>query len=418
MKLLAKYNRVNIAATSIVFVVGGLCYYFILQFVLLGQLDDDLKIEEQEIGHYITVNKKLPVIANYDGQTIVFEQVQLPVKRKIESINMPDEEDGELTPTRRLVFPILIAGKSYKVSVHKSQQETEDMIRLIVLITLILLILLLIILFIINRFVLNKLWNPFNDTLNKLKQFNINDKSVIKPDKTGINEFNELNDAVSSMSNRVLQEYEALKNFTENASHEIQTPLAIVNTKLELLMQSENFTVEQMKDIETIQGEIGRLSKLNQSLLLLTKIENQQFEETGEVEIGKIILKQLDNYEELIAAKQIVLTKNIDQAVTVQMNEMMAGVLISNLVTNAIKHNMVHGTIDIRLNEKQLIIENTGGMLDVSPEQLFERFKKSNPQSESLGLGLAIVKKICDQYNLKIRYSCTNGLHNITIQLV
>jgi signal transduction histidine kinase len=415
MRLLAKYNRVNIAATSIVFVVGGLCYYFILQFVLLGQLDDDLKIEEQEIVTYVHVNNKLPDAANYPDQKTVFEQTALPVERKIQSKNIRDEEEGEYISTRRLVFPIAVSGKYYKVSVYKSQQETEDLIQLIVIITLSLVILLLLILFVINRFVLNKLWLPFNNTLEKLKEFNVNDKSVIAFDKNNINEFNELNDAVSTMSKRVLQDYEALKNFTENASHEIQTPLAVANSKLELLMQSENFTEGQMKDIETIQGEISRLSKLNQSLLLLTKIDNHQFQETGKVEIAQIILKQLDNYEELIAAKQIMLTKNIDTNTSVQMNETMSGVLISNLITNAIKHNIEHGTIDISLQDKLLTVQNTGAPLQSDPETLFERFKKDGTQSESLGLGLSIVKKICEQYNFKVLYACTNQLHTVSI---
>ena len=415
MRLLAKYNRVNIAATSMVFVLGGLCYYFILQFVLLGQLDDDLKIEEQEIITYVHVNNKLPDAANYPDQKTVFEQTELPVERKIQSKNIRDEEEGEYVSTRRLLFPITVSGEHYKVSVYKSQQETEDLIQMIVIITLALVILLLLALFLINRFVLNKLWLPFNNTLDKLKEFNVNDKSVIAFDKNNINEFNELNDAVSTMSKRVLQDYEALKNFTENASHEIQTPLAVANSKLELLMQSENFTEGQMKDIESIQGEISRLSKLNQSLLLLTKIDNHQFQETGKVEIAQIILKQLDNYEELIAAEQIMLTKNIDTNISVQMNETMAGVMISNLITNAIKHNIEHGTINISLQDKLLTVQNTGAPLQSDPETLFERFKKDGTNSESLGLGLSIVKKICEQYNFKVLYTCTNQLHTVSI---
>ena len=416
MKLLTKYNRVNILATTIVFILGGLCYYFILQFVLLGQLDESLEIEEREIDNYVTVNKSLPDPENYTNLKIVFEQTGLPVERKIQSMNIRDEEEGEYISTRMLIFPIHVSGKYYKVSVSGSQQETEDLIQMIVTITLAMVILLLLILFIINRFILNKLWHPFNNTLGELKKFNISSKASVKLDKSSINEFNELNDAVASMSNKVLKDYEALKSFTENASHEIQTPLAVVHSKLELLMQSDNFTELQMKDIETINSEVSRLSKLNHSLLLLTKIDNLQFQETGTTAIGKIILKHLDNYEELITAKQITLTKNIDTAFEVLMNETMAEVLISNLITNAIKHNMEHGSINISLHKKQLTIENTGTSLQCKPEELFERFKKDEPQSESLGLGLSIVKKIGEQYNLKVMYSCINRLHNFTVQ--
>lgn len=415
MKLLAKYNRVNILATIIVFMIGGFCYYFILHYVLLKQLDNDLEVEEQEIADYASVTHKLPNSVNYKDLKIVFEPTDLPVTRKFISTDILDSAEREYVATRQLIFPISISGKNYKVVVSKSQQEREDLIEMIVTITLAMVILLLLVLFIINRFVLNKLWHPFTNTLEELKQFNVNNKTAIKLNNTNINEFNELNNAVTTMSNRVLKDYEALKSFTENASHEIQTPLAVVNLKLELLMQSENFTVQQMKDIETIQTEIGRLSKLNQSLLLLTKIDNKQFSEMERVDIAKIITKHLDNYEELIEAKQIKLTKNIGSPVEVLMNETMAEILISNLITNAIKHNIEQGTIEISLHKNQLTVKNTGMALNCKPDELFERFKKDKPQSTSLGLGLSIVKKICEQYNFSINYDCNKELHIITI---
>ena len=418
MKLLAKYNRVNIAATVIVFVISGLCYYFILHYVLLAQLDKDLQVEEQEVLDFIKDNNKLPATINYTGQKIYFEPTGLPVARKLSSIEILDTAENEFVTTRQLVFPLQFSGSHYKAVVSKSQQETEDMVELIVSITLAMVILLLLVLFIINRFVLNKLWNPFNDTLNQLKQFNLNSKAAINPAKSNIREFNELNDAVMQMSNRVLQDYEVLKDFTENASHEIQTPLAIVNSKLELLMQSENFTEGQMKDIETVHGEIRRLSKLNQALLLLTKIDNRQFIEKKEMDIAALIATQLNNYEELMTAKQISLTKNMNEPLKVLMNETIAGVLVSNLVTNAIKHNVERGSIHINLQENRLQIQNTGAALQYNPDELFERFKKDKPQSESLGLGLSIIKKICDQYGFSVDYAFNNGLHTITVQFI
>ncbi len=416
MKLLTKYNRVNLLATILVFVVAGLCYYFILQHVLVSQLDDDLKTEEQEIINFVKQQNKLPASADYPDQQVVVAQTVLPVGRSIRTVDIPDKEDeGEFVKTRRLVFTLKISEANYKISVYKSQQETEDMVQLIVMITLAMVLLLLLILFIINRFVLVKLWHPFNQTLDALKQFNISSKKSISMPQTNINEFKELNNAVAMMSNHVMKEYEAIKSFTENASHEIQTPLAIITSKLELLLQAENFSEAQVKDFETIQREISRLSKLNQSLLLLTKIDNSQFSETSPMEIDRIILKQLDNFEELIAAKQITLTKNIETGTQVLINESITELLISNLLINAIKHNFDQGSINISLNNKQLLITNTGEPLQTNPEEMFERFKKDRPQSESLGLGLSIVQKICDLYNMELQYSYGNGLHSISI---
>lgn len=416
MKLLARYNRVNIAATILVLLVGGLCYYFILRFVLIHQLDKDLKIEEQEIKDYVQGNSNLPNAANYKDQKVVFEPtVSISIKRKIFSVNLYDTAEDEHIQGRRLIFIIQNEGKNYKVSITKSQQETEDLIQLIVLLTLAIVVLLLVVLFIINRFVLNKLWLPFNTTLQQLKQFNLSNKSSIKLEDSSINEFKELNSAVTVMSNSVIKDYDALKSFTENASHEIQTPLAVINSKLELLMQSENFSETQMQYIQNIQEEISRLSRLNQSLLLLTKIDNQQFKQTEEVDMATIISKRLNNYEELIAAKEITLTKNIDAGCVVSMNKTMAEILVSNLITNAIKHNIDKGAITITLQNDRLVVSNTGTELNSNPNELFERFKKDKVNSESLGLGLSIVEKIGEQYNFKAVYDYVKGLHTITI---
>ncbi|MFM9910201.1 MAG: sensor histidine kinase [Chitinophagaceae bacterium] len=417
MKLLTKYHRVNILATISVLLIGGVCYYFILKFVLINQLDKDLKVEEQEVKDYIKVNNGLPDATNNKDQQIIFEPSNITTEKgKIKSINLFDTAENESIPSRQLIFSINSAGKNYTVSITKSQQETEDLVKLIVLLTLSIVVLLLIVLFIINRFVLNKLWLPFNNTLSELKQFNLNNKTTIRLDDSSITEFKELNTAVTTMSNQVVKDYDALKNFTENASHEIQTPLAIINSKLELLIQSENFTEPQMQDIQTIHDEISRLSKLNQSLLLLTKIDNSQFQETEQVDLAKIIKKHLNNYEELLTAKQIKLTKNVSDTYPVLMNGTMAQVLISNLITNAIKHNIENGSIGITLNENQLTVSNTGAALSSEPSELFERFKKDKVNSESLGLGLSIVKKICDRYNFKIDYSYANELHILAIR--
>ena len=415
MKLFAKYNRVNIVATVVVLLIGGLCYYLILHFVLLKQLDNDLNAEEQEIKNYILLNHLLPVPTNTKEQEIIFKESTSAIKRKIESKKVYKKEDDEYELCRILFFSVNVYGKNYNVYISQSQEATEDLMQLIASITLGLVLLLLFILFIVNRFILNKLWHPFNTTLAKLKEFDINQNQKLQLNTTNIDEFIDLNYAVTKMNDSVVRDYNALKSFTENASHEIQTPLAIVNTKLELLIQSENFTEAQMQNIQTIHNEINRLSKLNKSLLLLTKIDNHQFEEKEEVDIVKIITALLNNYEELFTAKRIDLFKEMETTVFILMNETMAQVLISNLITNAIKHNIDNGTINIFLNKTFLLITNTGTALQNYPANMFERFKKDKVHSDSLGLGLSIVKKICDLYNFTVTYEYANNIHSIKI---
>ncbi len=416
MKLLSKYNRVNIIATIIVLFVSAICYYFLIQSVLITQLDKDLKVEELEIKDFIKENNRLPDPTNYkDEQEEFIPSGNQKADRRYTSVDIFNKEHHEDVSYRQLQFPVLIAANQYKILIRKSQEETDDLIQLIVIITLGILVILLVTLFLINRFLLNKLWKPFNSTLQQIKQFNLSGKEKVQLEQSDINEFTELNDAVRIMTGRVSRDYDEIKSFTENASHEIQTPLAIIKSKLELLSQSENLKEEQMNSIQSVYEATNRLSKLNQSLILLTKIDNQQFRESEEVNISSLINKHLTNYEELITAKFITIKKNIEDNVKMNMNEVLAEILISNLITNAIKHNIDKGIIEITLSNNHLLISNTGLPLKIDPSELFERFKKDKVSSESLGLGLSIVKKICERYSYGIKYNYSDTLHTITI---
>ncbi|MGI8950322.1 MAG: sensor histidine kinase [Chitinophagaceae bacterium] len=416
MKLLTKYNRTNIIATIIILLISGVCYYVILRYVLISQLDDDLKIEEQEIIAFAKLHNSLPKASKYKDQQISFSLTNEKIKRKFISTNIFDSYENEYEESRQLVFPINVNDKNYIASVSKSEEGTEDLLQLIVIITLGVVILLLLILFIINRFLLNKLWKPFYTALHQLQKFNLSNKKNLQLDKTNIDEFTELNNAIIVMTDRITQDYEALKTFTENASHEIQTPLAIIKSKLEVLIQSENLKQEEMQTIQSVYEAANRLSKLNQSLLLLTKIENQQFSENNEVNFGELLHNFLNNYEELIKAKKISVTENIEYENKILMNETLAEILVSNLITNAIKHNVDNGSIEINFVNNELIISNTGAVLQTNPNILFERFQKDKTSSDSLGLGLAIVKKICERYGFAINYFYVNSLHKITLQ--
>lgn len=418
MKLLSKYNRVNLIATIIVLFVSAICYYFLIQSVLITQLDKDLKVEELEIKDFIKENNRLPDPTNYkDEQEEFIPSGNQKADRRYTSVDIFNKEHHEDVSYRQLQFPVLIAANQYKILIRKSQEETDDLIQLIVIITLGILVILLVTLFLINRFLLNKLWKPFNSTLQQIKQFNLSGKEKVQLEQSDINEFTELNDAVRIMTGRVSRDYDEIKSFTENASHEIQTPLAIIKSKLELLSQSENLKEDQMNSIQSVYEATNRLSKLNQSLILLTKIDNQQFRESEEVNISSLINKHLNNYEELIAAKFISIKKNIEDNVKMNMNEALAEILISNLITNAIKHNIDKGIIEITLTNNHLLISNTGLPLKIDPSELFERFKKDKVSSESLGLGLSIVKKICERYSYGIKYIYSDTLHTITINL-
>ncbi|HUS03130.1 MAG TPA: HAMP domain-containing sensor histidine kinase [Chitinophagaceae bacterium] len=416
MKLLTKYNRVNIITTVIVLLISAICYYFLITSVLINQLDKDLKIEEQEVKDFIIENNQLPDPTNYkDEQEEFLPTTNEKVKRRFSSMDIFNKEHHENVAYRQLEFPLLFSGKQYRILIRKSEEETDDLIRFILTITLGILVILLITLFFINRFFLNQLWKPFNITLEQVKQFNLSGKEKVLLPQSDITEFTELNNAVNIMTSRAIQDYNEIKSFTENASHEIQTPLAIIKSKLELLSQTENLKEEQMNTIQSGYEAANRLSKLNQSLILLTKIDNQQFRESEDVDVSLLLNGQLSNYEELISAKSITVKKNIPDKIIMNMNEALAEILISNLITNAIKHNIDSGTIEINLTGTGLSVSNTGMPLESLPSELFERFKKDKVSSESLGLGLSIVKKICERYCYHVNYNYSDPLHTTRI---
>ena len=329
-----------------------------------------------------------------------------------------DKRENEIIPMRILTFSFKNQQNHYLIRLSKSLIERDELREVIGRFIVILLGLFVIVLFWLNRVISSSVWLPFYEILSKTKGFKVSQNQPLSFAKTNILEFDDLQKVLQEMTDKISTDYHALKEFTENASHEIQTPLAIIRSKLENLIQSENLQETDMKAIQTVYEAAGRLSKLNQSLLLLTKIDNQQFQTKEPINLSQTIENQIINFEDFITGKQISITKNLDTAVELSINPTLLDILISNLLINSIKHNLRNGTISVVLTHKKLTIQNTGESLVNSPNDFFGRFKKHNTESDSLGLGLAIVKKICDTNNLKIDYQYQNNLHQIDLFLI
>ena len=213
------------------------------------------------------------------------------------------------------------------------------------------------------------------------------------------------------MTERIKNDYLNLKEYIENASHEIQTPLAIINSKMELLLQSGDMKEKQYKTVADAYEASNRLSRLNKTLILLAKIENRQFPESEPVNPAIMINHQLESLEDLIYAKKIKVVKQVEEQVTVLMNPYLAEILLVNLIKNALRHNIPGGDLKIELTGNSLVIANSGPALTLDPDMLFKRFHTSSSSPESLGLGLSIVQKICTMYGFKVSYSYQNNMH-------
>ncbi len=416
MKLLAKYNRINVLVTISIILISSVCFYIMIRHVLINQLDEDLKIEEQEIIDFVKTKNKLPDPSNYKDQQIEFIETNGIVSdRGFSSIVLFNKTANEKVLSRQYQFSMEINGKMVTVLIRKSQEETEDLIKMIAWITLGIVILLLLILFLINRFLLSRLWKPFNNTLAQLKEFNLSSKNKIMPERTDITEFSELNKAVLQMTERVKHDYEVLKNFTDNASHEMQTPLAIINSKLDVLIQDEALSEFQIQQLQGIYNAMDRLSNLNQSLLLLTKIENSQFNNKEDISMDKLITEKILEFEEMAEDKNLVITKEI-QPISISVNKQLLDVLLSNLLVNAIRYNIPGGHISVTLSETKLIISNDSFLPELDGQSVFQRFyRHADTKLEGNGLGLSIIKQICAVAGYDCKYSYQDNRHKFSV---
>jgi len=228
----------------------------------------------------------------------------------------------------------------------------------------------------------------------------------------------ELNKAIKNLFDRSHQIYIQQKEFTENASHEMQTPLAIFQSKLELLMQTMPLTEEQAVLIHSLENTNQRLVRLNKSLLLLSKIENNQYPATEEVSIITIAEKIVDQFRAHADLKKITIAEKYTGNTIVKANTTLIEILISNLLSNAIRYNIPQGKIHIEIEKKSMLIQNTGLPITLHTEKIFDRFHKENypgGNMDSIGLGLAIVRKICEMYQFDVSYNFFNNLHCFTV---
>lgn len=415
MKLAQHYNRTNLITSFIILTITGVIYYMVIHFILTGKLDKDLVIEEKEIEAYVNNYGKLPSPGDFLHQKVTYSKLTAgqPIERNFFYADFYNEAENENEPGRTLVTGVNLKGTNYQVTISKSRVELEDLVQVIFMITLAVTILLLVSLLLINRFILQRIWRPFYSTLGMMKAFNIAQKEEIKSQQTKIDEFNELNDSANTMAARVRKDFKELKSFTDNASHEMMTPLAIVNSKLDSLLQTGSFSVAQGAILEDIYTAIGRLIKLNQSLLLLAKIENNLISDVQDIDMQQLVNEKALQFQELLENDRLTLAQEL-QPCRLRMSKYLADILLNNIFANAIRHNHSGGSLEVVLKSNFLTISNTGKNEELD-NQLFERFSKSTA-SEGTGLGLAISKQICTLYGFSITYHRMENKHQFLIR--
>jgi signal transduction histidine kinase len=416
IKLFTKYSRINVIATIVIFLVSGAAFFFTLNYVLINQIDQDLEIEEGEITTYVKMHDRLPESISVQDQIINYAPAREKIKRHFTTSFIVDPEAKNKERFRQLIFGVVADGQSYEAKVSKSLEDTESLVYSILLITSITILAILIASFILNRVVLKRIWRPFYQSLEAVKEFKVSKDHSPKFPATGIEEFEFMNRTLERITKQAHVDYLSLKTFSENASHEIQTPIAIIRSKLDLMIQDEKLTEHQSQTLQGAYNAAQKLARINQSLLLLAKIENNQYEETETIDLGNKLEEKLSDFQELWQAQQIIVSASLQNTV-IKMNNDLAEILLNNLLSNATKHNLPGGSIDIELHDFTLRITNSSPSGALDGKDLYHRFFKSSQGNEQTGLGLSLIKQICDSSGFRISYSFRGEKHTFVISL-
>jgi signal transduction histidine kinase len=427
MKLLHKNILANAFASLAIIILGGvITYHFIINKV-------DKESEEHLMGEKSIVEKKikegapLSVFKNNIGDKIEIEEISQTTGRKpffktinereeYEESGETEEEGEEVFQAKAIVFECGNTEKNFRVTIIKSFDNDEELGKNILFAVGISAMLMVIAIVIVNFLIYKKLWSPFYSILRELQNYDIAKHGTFTFGETQTREFKELSNSLDKMAEKISRDYLSLKEFTENASHEIQTPLAIINSKIEMCLQDKQLTREQAKLLMEAGRAVNTLSNLNKGLITLTKLDNNQVEVATEINLNNLLTARLSLFEDFLLEKNIEVELHIDKNSQIKMNTVLAGILFDNLIKNAVKHNVKGGKIKIETNDKLISISNTGAAPTVSTDKFFERFFKDK-STDSLGLGLAIVKKICEVYKFIISYNYFTGLHVVTLQI-
>ncbi|MDZ4846484.1 MAG: HAMP domain-containing sensor histidine kinase [Chitinophagales bacterium] len=398
-------------------------YYFVVNSIWMEELDEHNLIIKQRIenklGNIQLDEKEL-------NETLLLWNTLQPGSR-LTPISQPKERDSVYTFTRQneyisdevdrfrgLSSSIKVNGKFYHLAIETNVEEADETVVAIALVTLLFVVLLVAGFIFLNRKISKRIWQPFQNTLHKLKSFDLTEGKPIRFEQTDIEEFEELNQSLHKLIDKNISVYSQQKTFLENASHELQTPLAVLKSKTDLLLQNKHLTAEQSEILNAIELPLSRISRVNKNLLLLAKIDNSQFAETENLDVSTVLTQSTELLADYIQDKNQNLSHEVKQPLTLACNKLLLEILLNNLLINAIRHTPKNSTIIIQLKDNMLQIQNTGTEA-LNKEKLFKRFAVSSSETASSGLGLSIVKEICHRYQWQINYTFENYLHSFSV---
>lgn len=416
-KLLNKTTGNFLVFSILILLVSAPIFYFISQWLYIYETDEvllfhkgafvkesHLDFTENDIAAWNKYNRDVEIVADM-GVT----------KDSISGKMLFDSIANEKEPFRILYAPVDINGKRYTYIEKNNLVEMEGMVFSVAIMFLLIISFLLIGIMCISKASAAKIWKPFYDTLNQIRDFEIDKNRPPHFPSTNIEEFDSLNKSIKKLIEKNTAIYNSQREFVENAAHELQTPLALFQTKIDTLSQFPDLSKEQSQLLGSLNKDVSRLNRLNKNLLLLSKIDNDSYFETQPIILNDYINKHLDFFIEQAKSKNLSVIAKFEASATINSNPVLSEVLINNLFLNAIRHNIKDGKIIIITTANSITFSNMGQDTPLDTEKLFNRFSKSDPSAQGNGLGLAIVKKIAELNRWDITYNFSENLHSFTV---
>lgn len=411
--------RISLALIVVLTVWAGFFYMAVVEEVN-DEVDDTLEDYSEGLIIRALSGEDMPTASNGSNNQYYLYEVSESYAASHPQITYRDEmvfitEKSETEPARVLITIFRTEDERYmELVVYTPTIEKLDLLRAILGWIIFLYVLLLLIILSINIWVFRKNMKPLYVLLKWLDSSQLGKKNEPLENTTKITEFRKLNAATMAFAERGEKLFEQQKTFIGNASHEMQTPLAICRNRLEMLMEDETLTEHQLNELIKTHQTLENLTRMNRSLLLLCKIENGQFADTCSVCLNDILAHYLDDYKEVYAYRNITVTVTTDSSFCVEMNDSLVSVLVTNLLKNSFVHNIDGGFIYIKITANTFEISNTGEK-PLDRERIFERFYQGQKKEGSTGLGLALVDSICKANYLTIDYTYVENRHIFTI---
>ena len=418
MKLLLQTALAILAVTLVTFIGGVFLMFSGMKHSIREEADKDLLQES------LLLNKMLdtsPELIQLSHNSILFTAlpsghalISEPILSDTLVLDQNSSAQGKSFPNRVISFEKSIDGLPYRIQILHPLVEDQALLRnfltYVLGISAVLILLILFSVVMISR----RIWSTFYHSLDLIEQFDVRQGKEISFPESRTFEFNQLNKNLQKLTAQVLRDYQNLKEFFEDASHELQTPLAIAQTKLDRLANSPHLQADEIQSLNLAKNSIRKLTHISKDLLMIGKIENHQFGEGNALDLTQLTAEKCLEVAELVELKAVALETDLSGSFMAKMPPNLADILISNLIANSISHNQSGGKIQVKGTSAEIEISNTGSDKALPSPQIFNRFIKDS-EGGSSGLGLAIVKRICDGYNLEISYRFADGLHHFTL---